>query len=539
MKPIKYIGAALVAAAALGFVACNNDSVNAPDFSGSNSSAVEQRNQQTSSSSFAKREPGSSGDVALSSDEKIVTQSSSSVAISSSGKTETCKHVTDIVCEPCPPGEKCSCHPCDSNKEFESRDCSTGVELHCENGEWLRGDVGGILCSIFLGAQELCIPVSCNTAAEKCGLFRKVRRTRIGSPYVISEMIVAEKQDSSCHVVGYEANGGFLLQTSVLKAAKKLVALPTRDALIYLLGITILSKQQGMSLSQLVAKLPQRYTYSDRLQNFSQVEFYIIKILNISGAANSAILAASLDFVTSIDVDIVAICASLLVKQDNTEIHELCKKIYDSGKIMLISVRNKYLTSEPACYPTVIGVIGDVQEETNYSWCSDYQIQMKCSAKAVIVKELFGCRNVFQGNSKATALAVAIVAKLMYQHNVRGIMIYPIIEKYATEHQFKPIISEDSFDIINREPFDAELEDKLIQTEDMYQRFLYCLCEFFMCDDPQEIRNADLLELSERKMIRKLECFLLFIQERFKVKLDFLELDNLRFAYLFYLNYIK
>ena len=198
------------------------------------------------------------------------------------------------------------------------------------------------------------------------------------------------------------------------------------------------------------------------LQNFSQVEFYIIKILNISGAANSAILAASLDFVTSIDVDIVAICASLLVKQDNTEIHELCKKIYDSGKIMLISVRNKYLTSEPACYPTVIGVIGDVQEETNYSWCSDYQIQMKCSAKAVIVKELFGCRNVFQGNSKATALAVAIVAKLMYQHNVRGIMIYPIIEKYATEHQFKPIISEDSFDIINREPFDAELEDKLI-----------------------------------------------------------------------------
>lgn len=137
MKPIRHIGVALVVAAALGFVACNNDSVNAPDFSGSNSSAVEQRNQQTSSSSFAKREPGSSGDVALSSDEKIVTQSSSSVAISSSGKIETCKHVTDIVCEPCPPGEKCSCHPCDSNKEFESHDCSTGVELHCENGEWL------------------------------------------------------------------------------------------------------------------------------------------------------------------------------------------------------------------------------------------------------------------------------------------------------------------------------------------------------------------------------------------------------------------
>ena len=139
-----------------------------------------------------------------------------------------------------------------------------------ENGEWLRGDVGGILCSIFLEAQELCIPVSCNTAAEKCGLFRKVRRTRIGSPYVISEMIAAKNQDPSCRVVGYEANGGFLLQTPVLKDGQELAALPTRDALIYLLGITILSKQQGISLSQLVAKLPQRYTYSDRLQNFPQ-----------------------------------------------------------------------------------------------------------------------------------------------------------------------------------------------------------------------------------------------------------------------------
>ena len=37
MKPIRHIGVALVVAAALGFVACNNDSVNAPDFSGSNS----------------------------------------------------------------------------------------------------------------------------------------------------------------------------------------------------------------------------------------------------------------------------------------------------------------------------------------------------------------------------------------------------------------------------------------------------------------------------------------------------------------------
>lgn len=127
MKPIRHIGVALVVAAALGIVACNNESVSAPDFNGSNSSAVEKPNPE-SSSTDVKNLPALSSALA---------QSSSSVAISSSGKIETCKHVTDVVCEPCPPGEKCSCHPCDSNKEFKSRDCSTGVELHCENGEWL------------------------------------------------------------------------------------------------------------------------------------------------------------------------------------------------------------------------------------------------------------------------------------------------------------------------------------------------------------------------------------------------------------------
>ena len=131
MKPIKYIGVALVAAAALGAVACNNESLNGPDFNSTNSSAVEKPKPQSSSSEIV------SG---LSSSELKITQSSSSFAISSSGKIETCKHVTDVACEPCPPGEKCSCHPCDSNKEFKSYDCRTGEELHCEDGEWLTSE---------------------------------------------------------------------------------------------------------------------------------------------------------------------------------------------------------------------------------------------------------------------------------------------------------------------------------------------------------------------------------------------------------------
>ena len=60
-----------------------------------------------------------------------------------------------------------------------------------ENGNWLRGDVAGILCAKFLGADSVSTPVSCNTAVEKCGWFPEVRRTRIGSPYVIVSLQAA------------------------------------------------------------------------------------------------------------------------------------------------------------------------------------------------------------------------------------------------------------------------------------------------------------------------------------------------------------
>jgi phosphomannomutase len=60
-----------------------------------------------------------------------------------------------------------------------------------ENGNWLRGDIAGILCAKFLAADSISTPVSCNTAVEKCGWFPEIRRTRIGSPFVVASMMEA------------------------------------------------------------------------------------------------------------------------------------------------------------------------------------------------------------------------------------------------------------------------------------------------------------------------------------------------------------
>lgn len=138
-----------------------------------------------------------------------------------------------------------------------------------EQGNWLRGDGVGILCAQFLGADVVVTPVSSNTAAERCGTFEQVIRTRIGSPYVIAGMESALRGDRGHRVVvGYEANGGFLLASEVVHQGRRLAALPTRDAVLPMLALLCLAREQGCRMSELALRLPQRFTASDRIQKF-------------------------------------------------------------------------------------------------------------------------------------------------------------------------------------------------------------------------------------------------------------------------------
>lgn len=136
-----------------------------------------------------------------------------------------------------------------------------------EAGTWMRGDVLGIVCARALGIRAVATPVSCNSAVELSGLFDAVRRTRIGSPFVIEAMnaLVDEGQGSVC---GYEANGGFLLATPVTADGRTLDALPTRDAVLPMLATLVDARRQGVTLSALQAQLPARYTFSERLQEY-------------------------------------------------------------------------------------------------------------------------------------------------------------------------------------------------------------------------------------------------------------------------------
>lgn len=134
--------------------------------------------------------------------------------------------------------------------------------LSDEKGQWLNGDLLGLLCSKLLSVDSLAVPVSCNTAIEKSGLFMQVNRTKIGSPYVIAEF--NELLVNSSRVAGFEANGGYLLASDISFNGQVISSLPTRDALLPALIVLA----QPKSISHMLDELPQSFVASNRIKEF-------------------------------------------------------------------------------------------------------------------------------------------------------------------------------------------------------------------------------------------------------------------------------
>jgi phosphomannomutase len=132
------------------------------------------------------------------------------------------------------------------------------------NGDFIRGDVIGLLTARRLGADTVVTPVTSNSGIEASGAFARVERTKVGSPYVIHSM------DEAAHdggvVVGFEANGGTLLGTDVMVGERMLTRLPTRDAILPILCVLATAAEEG-PLANVVAGLPLRAAQSDRLQD--------------------------------------------------------------------------------------------------------------------------------------------------------------------------------------------------------------------------------------------------------------------------------
>ncbi|BCX88753.1 phosphomannomutase [Methylomarinovum tepidoasis] len=143
-----------------------------------------------------------------------------------------------------------------------------GDELH-----FIPGDLLGAIVAEFLGADAVAVPISANPVLEEWlgahGI--RVRRTRIGSPYVIEAM--QELLADGCRrVMAWEANGGFLLGCDVEFGGGVLKALPTRDATLPLLCVLAAAKRHEGGLLGLLEAFPPCYGKSDLIDDFPQAE---------------------------------------------------------------------------------------------------------------------------------------------------------------------------------------------------------------------------------------------------------------------------
>lgn len=129
-------------------------------------------------------------------------------------------------------------------------------------GSVVPGDVLGALTALALGAGRVVTTVSANTCIDRTGQVA-VDRVRIGSPFVIAGMAAA---GAGARVAGYEPNGGFLLGFAAAGPSGPLAPLMTRDCLLPMLAPLAAARAAGLSLADLAARLPARFTATGRLQ---------------------------------------------------------------------------------------------------------------------------------------------------------------------------------------------------------------------------------------------------------------------------------
>lgn len=143
-----------------------------------------------------------------------------------------------------------------------------GIDPVTGRAHFFGGDLVGMVVAEYLKADAVVVPITCNDAIDRGKLAPVVEaKTRIGSPYVIAAM------EEACHkgkkrVCGWEPNGGFLTGSDIGRNGAVLSALLTRDAILPILGVLFAACESGISLLDLFARLPKRFSRAALVEHF-------------------------------------------------------------------------------------------------------------------------------------------------------------------------------------------------------------------------------------------------------------------------------
>jgi phosphomannomutase len=161
-----------------------------------------------------------------------------------------------------------SLHAVVSTDGDSDRPLVLGVDPATRRVHFFGGDLLGMVVAEYLQADAVVVPISCNDAIDRGALAPVVEpKTRIGSPFVIAGMEAALAKGKK-RVCGWEPNGGFLTGSPLARNGATLEPLMTRDAGLPILGVLFAAEQNALSLIDLFARLPKRFSRAALLRHF-------------------------------------------------------------------------------------------------------------------------------------------------------------------------------------------------------------------------------------------------------------------------------
>ncbi|MEO7111940.1 MAG: phosphomannomutase [Polyangiaceae bacterium] len=135
---------------------------------------------------------------------------------------------------------------------------------------FLPGDLLGVIAAGYLKADAASVPISTNDAVEKraSDIGMAIEKTRIGSPFVVASIENQRRNKAFSRVVGWEANGGFLVGSEIKLDGGMLAPLPSRDSTLPILANFGAAIRAKISLAKLWDALPKRFGRAGLIDNF-------------------------------------------------------------------------------------------------------------------------------------------------------------------------------------------------------------------------------------------------------------------------------
>ena len=167
---------------------------------------------------------------------------------------------------------------------------------------------------------------------------------------------------------------------------------------------------------------------------FDNVEFTVIKVLDKYGRTNIQILEEALKMLIDKEIDIINLSLSVMKSEMVIDLYKICEELSKKGKIIVCSLANGFDESYPAVFDNVIGVKGITLEDEQYFWFNRSK-KIQCIIDS---KPYFNCHinNEYKlfgkCNSQAAAKFTGKIAKILYENqNIDADNLYSILEQLA------------------------------------------------------------------------------------------------------------